>query len=329
MKDTTRNRLTALTAAVLLGLVLSLGGCGTGETQPTGSDQYEEVLPQEEVELEDEGLPQTGEPTGEAEAPAPETEKPQEETEEEPSKPATQPETETPAREEESLTQQLTEGFGWEDDSQEIEDAILPESSGKATGSAAARPNSSKDTGEKTTITPVDLTEQEEQIAYAAGQTFAMFRDPNGTASLGLKLYRGGELVQDYGYYQGDWSQTGETVLMLVGQQPEENNRNRLEYRWRTVQLCGNESYTQDLPTYYPDDNRSLIRQRVRCGEEVQVQSGKESVLAYIAYRDGVPGEDAWQQRDTLAISGTTTLDQIEKQLANYRYCYVITATIQ
>ena len=59
------------------------------------------------------------------------------------------------------------------------------------------------------------------------------------------------------------------------------------------------------------------------------MQSGKESVLAYIAYRDGVPGEDVWQQRDTLAISGTTTLDQIEKQLANYRYCYVITATIQ
>lgn len=320
MKRTT-HYLQAMTAGLALLLVLSCTGCSTEEALPADSSQFEEVTPQEEVTLqEDEGLPQTGEPTEEA----PETDNQPEEEE------APQEETAAPSSSgEESLTQQLTEGFGWEEDSQELEDALLPESSGKATGSAAARPSSSKDTGEKTTLSPVELTEQEEQIAYAAGQTFAMFRDANGAASLGLKLYRGGELVQDYGYYKGDWSQPGESVLMLVGQQPEEGNQNLLEYRWRTVQLCGNESFSQDMPTYYPDDSRSLIRQRVRCGEEVQVQSGKESVLAYIAYVDGVPGEDTWQQRDTLALSGTTTLDQIEKQLANYRYCYVITATIR
>lgn len=187
----------------------------------------------------------------------------------------------------------------------------------------SVKPNSQKKTGQPTTLTPVELTQREQAIARMSGEFFVLLEDPSGRASLGLQLYRDGELEQDFGYHRGEWSRERSTQLMLAGDLQE-----GVDYRWKMLQLSGTEIYEQDLSNTYQEEARSMVSKAVLCDQPVNVRPGIESVVGYLAFDEGQAGED-WGSRPLIKLGEDSNLKGIQQELAQYRYCYVITATIQ
>lgn len=187
--------------------------------------------------------------------------------------------------------------------------------------STAITPNSKRRTGDKTTLTPVKLTTQEKEIASMLGEYFAMFVDETGKASIGVKLYKNGELDSDFGYSKGDSKKSGTKWMISSGKLDGVN------FNWQLMSLAGKTPFQTSLSATFLTDGRSFVRNAIWNTDTVQVQSGLESVLGYIAF---LPGSgDKWENPSDVRLGANTTLNVIQGDLKQYPYCYVITAAIQ